>query len=83
MPEATSSRRAVAQEYADLIAAMEQARERLRLLLSRVRDEADQVTLAASELSASAGAAATSSQHVTTAVDGHLARCRAAVERAQ
>jgi len=68
MPEATSSRRAVAQEYADLIAAMEQARERLRLLLSRVRDEADQVTLAASELSASAGAAATSSQHVTTAV---------------
>ncbi len=58
----------VAQEYADLIAAMQQARERLRLLLSRVRDEADQVTLAAGELSASASAAAASSQHVTTAV---------------
>jgi len=68
MPDVTTSNRAVAQEYADLIAAMQQARERLRLLLSRVRDEADQVTLAASELSASAGAAATSSQHVTTAV---------------
>ncbi len=58
----------VAQEYAELIAAMQQARERLRLLLSRVRDEADQVTLAASELSASASASASSSQHVTTAV---------------
>lgn len=58
----------VAQEYAELIAAMLQARERLRLLLSRVQDEADQVTLAASELSASASAAAASSQHVTTAV---------------
>jgi methyl-accepting chemotaxis protein len=68
VPEAAHHRGAVAQEYADLIAAMAQARERLRLLLSRVRDEADQVTLAASELSASASAAAASSQHVTTAV---------------
>jgi len=58
----------VAQEYADLMSAMQQARERLRLLLTRVQHEADQVTLAASELSASASAAAASSQHVTTAV---------------
>lgn len=58
----------VAQEYAELIDAMQQARERLRLLLTRVQAEADQVTLAASELSASAASAAASSQHVTTAV---------------
>jgi methyl-accepting chemotaxis protein len=58
----------VAQEYAELIDAMQQARERLRLLLTRVQEEADQVTLAASELSASASSAAASSQHVTTAV---------------
>ena len=58
----------VAREYAELIDAMRQARERLRLLLSRVREEADQVTLASSELSASAQAAAASTQHVTTAV---------------
>jgi methyl-accepting chemotaxis protein len=58
----------VAQEYADLIDAMQQARERLRLLLARVQAETDQVTLAASELNASASSAAASSQHVTTAV---------------
>ncbi len=58
----------VAREYAELIDAMQQARERLRRLLSRVQDEADQVTLAAGELSASASSAAASSQHVTTAV---------------
>jgi methyl-accepting chemotaxis protein len=58
----------VAQEYAELIDATQQARERLRLLLTRVQAEADQVTLAASELSASASSAAASSQHVTTAV---------------
>ena len=68
VPEMAPQRGRVAQEYADLIAAMEQARERLHLLLSRVRDEADQVTLAATELSASASAAAASSQHVTSAV---------------
>ncbi len=68
VPDTAQHSGAVAQEYADLIAAMQQARERLRLLLSRVRDEADQVTLAAGELSASASAAAASSQHVTTAV---------------
>lgn len=59
---------AVAREYAELIEAMRQARERLRVLFSRVREEADQVTLASSELSASAQAAAASTQHVTTAV---------------
>jgi len=58
----------VAREYAELIDAMQQARERLRRLLSHVQDEADQVTLAAGELSASASSAAASSQHVTTAV---------------
>ncbi len=68
LPDAAQQRARVAQEYADLIAAMQQARERLRLLFSRVRDEADQVTLAAGELSASATAAAASSQHVTSAV---------------
>ena len=60
--------RFVAQEYSDLISDLEQARERLRSLLSNVQDEADQVTLAAGELSSSASAAAASSQHVTTAV---------------
>ncbi len=68
LPATATSTTQVAQEYADLIAAMQQARERLRLLLTRVQDEADQVTLAASELSASASSAAASSQHVTTAV---------------
>ncbi|MCC6241686.1 MAG: hypothetical protein IT353_02540 [Gemmatimonadaceae bacterium] len=68
MPTHGTGANGVAQEYADLIAAMQQARERLRYLLSRVRDEADQVTLAAGELTASASAAAASSQHVTTAV---------------
>ena len=58
----------VAREYAELIDAMQQARERLRRLLSRVQDEADQVTLAAGDLSASASSSAASSQHVTTAV---------------
>ncbi|MEO7360132.1 MAG: methyl-accepting chemotaxis protein [Gemmatimonadaceae bacterium] len=57
-----------AEEYADLDVAMQQARERLRALLTYVQDEADQVTLAAGELSSSASAAAASSQHVTTAV---------------
>ena len=68
VPDALAHSGRVAQEYADLIGAMQQARERLRILLERVRNEADQVTLAAGELSASASAAATSSQHVTTAV---------------
>lgn len=62
------SSREFAEEYADLDSAMQQARERLRTLLTHVQDEADQVTLAAGELSSSASAAAASSQHVTTAV---------------
>lgn len=57
----------VAREYAELIDAMQHARARLRLLLSHVQDEADQVTLAASELSLSAASSAASSQEVTTA----------------
>jgi len=59
--------RGVAREYAELIDAMQQARARLRLLLSHVQDEADQVTLAAGELSLSAASSAASSQDVTTA----------------
>ncbi|MEP6832811.1 MAG: methyl-accepting chemotaxis protein [Gemmatimonas sp.] len=62
------SSRVFAEEYADLDSAMQQARERLRALLTNVQEEADQVTLAAGELSSSASAAAASSQHVTTAV---------------
>ena len=57
----------VAREYAELIDAMQQARARLRLLLSHVQDEADKVTLAAGELSLSAASSAASSQEVTTA----------------
>ncbi|MES2524966.1 MAG: methyl-accepting chemotaxis protein [Gemmatimonadota bacterium] len=68
IPQAGAHSAIVATEYADLVSAMQQARERLRLLLSRVQEQADQVTLAASELSSSASAAAASSQHVTTAV---------------
>lgn len=68
LPELERGTPSVATEYADLITAMGQARERLRALLSQVQSEADQVTLAASELSTSASAAAASSQHVTTAV---------------
>ncbi len=68
LPDSVLQRPRVAQEYAELIAALQQARERLRLLLNRVQNEADQVTLAASELSVSASSAAASSQHVTTAV---------------
>jgi len=68
LPDVSHQAGGVAQEYADLMTAMQQARERLRLLLSRVQEEADQVALAASELSTSASAAAASSQHVTSAV---------------
>ena len=68
LPVAGAHATIVATEYADLVGAMQQARERLRSLLARVQVEADHVNLAASELSASASAAAASSQHVTTAV---------------
>ena len=67
-PEAPIDARTVAAEYADLLAAMRRARARLRDLLREVQAEADQVTLAASELTASSAAAAASSQHVTSAV---------------
>ena len=68
LPVSGSDRINVASEYADLMTAMQQARGRLRSLLSHVQDEADHVTLAATELSASAAASATSSQHVNTAI---------------
>jgi methyl-accepting chemotaxis protein len=58
----------VAKEYAELIDAMQHARERLRGVLTKVKGEADQVTMAASELRASSSSAAASSQHVTAAV---------------
>jgi methyl-accepting chemotaxis protein len=60
--------RRVAREYAELVQATASARERLRTLLARVQEEADQVTVAASELSGSATAAAASTQQVTGAV---------------
>jgi methyl-accepting chemotaxis protein len=68
VPDEPLDRSEIAAEYADLLGAMSQARERLRTLLQEVKVEADQVTLAASELTASASAAAASSQHVTSAV---------------
>ncbi|MDQ8160945.1 MAG: methyl-accepting chemotaxis protein [Gemmatimonadota bacterium] len=58
----------VASEYAELIDAMEQARERLRRLLQTVQEEADRVARASGELTGSASSAAASSQHVTGAV---------------
>lgn len=67
-PDASPDRREVASEYATLLDAMARARERLRVLLREVQAEADQVTLAAGELSATSSATATSTQHVTTAV---------------
>ena len=67
-PDIDLDRSGIAREYAELIDAMQQARERLRRLLSRVQDEADQVTLASGELTRSASSAAASSQHVTTSV---------------
>lgn len=66
--DAHRHRSGIAREYADLVGAMASARERLRSVLGRVQTEADQVTLAASELTSSSAAAAASSQHVTTAV---------------
>jgi methyl-accepting chemotaxis protein len=59
-----------ADEFVALLAAAAESRARLRDLLREVQCEADQVTLAASELSASSAASAASSQHVTTAVMG-------------
>lgn len=68
IPEKTMARDHIAMEYGELVGSMESARERLRTLLSRVREEAEQVALASGELSSSASSAAASSQHVTSAV---------------
>lgn len=59
-----------AEEYAALVEAMGQARERLRALLAEVQGETDRVTYAATELSASAAASASASLAVTEAVAG-------------
>jgi methyl-accepting chemotaxis protein len=67
-PEIALHRSGVASEYAELIEAMQQARERLRRLLQKVQEEADRVASAAGELTGSASSAAASSQHVTGAV---------------
>lgn len=58
----------IASEYAHLLTGVQQARARLRALLYEVQGEADRVTLAARELTASSSSAAASSQHVATAV---------------
>ncbi len=68
IPDKPMSRTSIPLEYGDLVGSMESARERLRTLLSRVREEAEQVALASGELSSSASSAAASSQHVTSAV---------------
>ncbi len=57
-----------AEEYAQLGREIDAARGRLRTLLSRLQEEADQVTGAASELAESATGAAASTHHVTGAV---------------
>jgi len=57
-----------AAEYEALAAAFDQARERLRSLLSEMQRQSDDVAAAASELAASAGGASASTQHVATAV---------------
>jgi methyl-accepting chemotaxis protein len=59
---------APADEYVSLGRALDEARARLRILLSSVQDETDRVTSAASELAESATGAAASTQHVTSAV---------------
>ena len=53
-PEVALHRSGVASEYAELIEAMQQARERLRRLLQKVQEEADRVASAAGELTGSA-----------------------------
>jgi methyl-accepting chemotaxis protein len=57
-----------AAEYEALAAAFDQARERLRGLLSEMQRQSDDVAAAAAELAASAGGASESTQHVATAV---------------
>ncbi len=55
-------------EYAQLGRTLDQARERLRALLARVQDEADQVSAASAELAGNATGTAAATQHVTGAV---------------
>ena len=57
-----------AQEYAQLALSLDRARTRLRSLLERVQEEAGRVAGASVELAAAATDAASSTQHVTTAV---------------
>ena len=57
-----------AEEYEVLASAFDQARERLRSLLSEMQRQSDDVAAAAAELAASAGGASESTQHVATAV---------------
>jgi methyl-accepting chemotaxis protein len=67
-PPSTLDVHHMASEYAHLFTGVQQARARLRALLHEVQGEADQVTFAARELTASSSSAAASSQHVATAV---------------
>jgi methyl-accepting chemotaxis protein len=57
-----------AEEYESLAIAFDQAREKLRGLVSEMQRQADDVSAAAAELAASAGGASESTQHVATAV---------------
>ena len=57
-----------AAEYEALASAFDQARERLRSLLSEMKRQSDDVAAAAAELAASASGASESTQHVSAAV---------------
>ncbi|MEO7454612.1 MAG: methyl-accepting chemotaxis protein [Gemmatimonadaceae bacterium] len=57
-----------AEEYEALATAFDQARERLRGLLAEMKRQSDEVASAAAELTAAAGGASDSTQHVATAV---------------
>jgi methyl-accepting chemotaxis protein len=57
-----------AAEYEALASAFDQARERLRSLLSEMQRQSDDVAAAAAELAASASGASESTQHVAAAV---------------
>ena len=57
-----------AEEYSQLAVSLERARTRLRSLLERVQEEAARVAAASRELAEAANGAASSTEHVTTAV---------------
>jgi methyl-accepting chemotaxis protein len=57
-----------AEEYESLASAFDQARERLRGLVTEMQGQSDDVSAAAAELAASAGGASESTQHVASAV---------------